>query len=381
MTVRTYLRNHIAAMQGEYDITVIAHTANLSLLDDLGLRARLSPVAIERGISLRKDIEALVRVTRILRRGRFDMVHSVTPKAGLLAMIGGLLARTPVRLHTFTGQVWATRAGWNRALLKCLDRLLAASATFTIVDSPSQRDFLLRERVIVASKSVVLGRGSLGGVDAQKFRPDVQARNRIRRELGIPLEHIVLLFVGRLNRDKGVLDLANGFARVADVRDDVRLLVVGVDEQDMGPAMRSAVRSHNERLHFVGFTNEPQAFMAASDVLCLPSYREGFGTVIVEAAAAGLPAVASRIYGVIDAIEEGCTGLSHPPHDVNAIVETLLRIISDHDLRRRLGEAARERALRDFSQATVTRAVLELYDRLLRRVSLDRTLRRQQTTL
>ena len=109
--------------------------------------------------------------------------------------------------------------------------------------------------------------------------------------------------------------------------------------------------------------------MAASDVLCLPSYREGFGSVIIEAAAVGLPSIASRIYGVVDAVEEGQTGLSHRPKDVDAITETLLRILSDSELRRRLGNAARERALRDFSQASMTAAVLKLYDRLLTRAS------------
>jgi glycosyltransferase involved in cell wall biosynthesis len=379
MTVRTFLYKYVAAMQSEYDLTVVVNTTNLFLLEDLGLAAQLLPVAIERGISIRKDIAALVRITRLLRRGRFDMVHSITPKAGLLAMVGGLLARTPVRLHTFSGQVWATRAGLSRALLKNLDRLLAASATFTIADSSSQRDFLVQERVVAASKSTVLGNGSLGGVDCVKFHPDVDARCRIRRELGIPSEDMVLLFVGRLNRDKGVLDLAQAFARIAQVRNNVRLLVVGIDEQEMRPAMRSAIEPHTERLHFVDFTGEPEAFMAASDVLCLPSYREGFPTVIVEAAAVGLPSVASRIYGVIDTMEEGRTGLSHAPRDTNAIAETLLQILSDSDLRRRLGEAARERALRDFSQATVTKAVMELYERLLRHVSSHQTQDRRQS--
>ena len=370
MTVRAFLRNQIAAMQDRYEVTVVVNTTNRDFLEELGLTAQLVPVRIERGISLRGDMEALIRIARLLRRGQFDMVHSFTPKAGLLAMLGGLLAGTPVRVHTFTGQVWATRTGWSRALLKNLDRLLAASATFITVDSSSQRDFLLQEHVVAASRSVVLGKGSLSGVDGQKFRPDVHARYRIRGELGIASGDMVLLFVGRLNRDKGVLDLAQAFACVAEVRKDVRLLVVGVDEQQMRPAVRNAIGPHTDKLHFVDFTNEPEAFMAASDVLCLPSHREGFGTVIVEAAAVGLPSVASRIYGVIDAVEEGRTGLTHPPHDVDAIATTLLRILSDAELRGRLGIAARERALKEFSQALMTAAVLELYDRLLHRARL-----------
>jgi len=380
MTVRVFLRNQIAAMQDDYDVTVIANTNNLAFLEEMGLKARLFPVPIARGISLRRDFVALVEVTRFLRREQFDLVHSITPKAGLLAMVGGLLARTPVRLHTFTGQVWATRTGITRELLKNIDRLLAASATLTIADSSSQRDFLLQQRVVSAPRSIVLGSGSVSGVDERQFHPDAGARLRIRRDLGIDPEDGVLLFVGRLNRDKGVLDLAQAFAHVATQRKDVRLLVVGTDEQKISSVMREACGPHADRLIFVDFTSEPQAFMAASDVLCLPSHREGFGTVIIEAAAVGLPAVASRIYGVVDAMIDGVTGLSHPPGDAKAIADTLLRILSDSGLRRRLGEAARERAVSDFSLATVTNAVLELYQRLLQGVSCHRTIASRRFT-
>src|SRR5205814_10505691 len=132
------------------------------------------------------------------------------------------------------------------------------AATFILVDSKSQRDFLLAERIVSASKSAVLGKGSVSGVDVEKFRPDSEARHRIRADYGIPDKDIVLIFVGRLTRDNGVLDLAAAFVRIAEDRDDVWLLVVGADEQLMHPAMRAACGRHAGRLQFVDFTSEPQ---------------------------------------------------------------------------------------------------------------------------
>jgi glycosyltransferase involved in cell wall biosynthesis len=365
MTIRTFLVRQLKAMQDEYDVTVVVNTANAALLQELGIAGRLQVVAIERAIAPLSDLRCLNDLIRLMRRERFDLVHSMTPKAGLLAMVAARVARVPVRLHTFTGQVWATRAGFGRAALKFLDTTIARAATFALADSHSQRSFLVSEGVIPASKVAVLASGSVSGVDAARFRPDAERRHRVRTSLGVPATDIVLLFLGRLTRDKGVLDLARAFATLAERHSDIHLLVVGPDEQRLSPAIREVCGRQQVRLHSCHYTNAPEDFMAASDILCLPSYREGFGTVIIEAAAAGLPTVASRIYGVVDAVVDGSTGLLHEPADVNGIVDQLQRLIDGPELRRSLGAAGQARAARDFSQNTVTSAVLGLYARLL----------------
>ena len=177
-------------------------------------------------------------------------------------------------------------------------------------------------------------------MDPARFRRDPAARRAIRRSLAIPARAVTLLFVGRLHRDKGVLDLACAFARLADRRPDIHLLIVGPDEQNLTDAVRALCSRHQGRLHFSGFTGTPELLMAASDILCLPSYREGFGSVIIEAAAVGLPAVASRIYGVTDAVVDGETGLLHDPADVRGMVAQMERLVSDPELRRSLGASA-----------------------------------------
>lgn len=365
MTVEAFLKGHIAAASAHYDVWVVANTDDRDLLHRLGLAAVLHPVAIERRISMLGDLSALLGLVRLFRTERFTIVHSVSPKAGLLAMLSAGIAGVPHRVHTFTGQVWVTRRGWRRRVLKLADCVLAALTTRALVDSPSQRDFLLAERVLAADKAEVIGKGSICGVDDVRFRPDEAARNVLRGELGISPSASVLLFLGRLNRDKGVLDLAAAFVRVARRFPEARLLFVGPDEEGLASAVIDICGAAQDRMQLIDYTHQPERFMAAADIFCLPSYREGFGMVVIEAAAVGLPAVASRIYGVTDAVVDGQTGLLHPPGDVAAIAEKLTELLSAPNRCKAMGERARLRAQADFSQAASSQGLMVFYAKIL----------------
>jgi len=361
ITVRAFLVGHLRALVEQYDVSVVVNTNNPSFLDDLGLQLRVIPLRIERNIAPLRDLAALFALIGLFRRERFDLLHSVTPKAGLLAMLAGKMAGIRLRIHTFTGQVWATRSGFSRFLLKSMDRLLAACATHLLADSVSQRDFLVAEGVVRKAKVGVLAKGSICGVDSVRFHPDAAARQAIRKELGIKQKEVTFLFLGRLNRDKGVLDLAQAFTRLSG---DCRLLFVGPDEAGMQAEIES-ITEHHPHVHFVAYTDKPATYMAAADVFCLPSYREGFGSVILEAAACGVPAIGSRIYGVTEAIEEGKSGFLFPPGDVDALAGIMRRLLENSSLRVQMGEYARQRAEHDFASQRVTEAWLEYYDVVL----------------
>lgn len=365
MTVKVFLLGYIEALGLEHDVHVVVNTVDPGFLGNLGVTASTIPVAIERKIHPLKDIAALLRLYVLFRKNRFDVVHSVTPKAGLLAMIAAAMAAVPIRIHTFTGQVWATRSGISRWLLKQLDILIASLATHVLVDSNSQRRFLIEEHVIQAGKSAVLANGSICGADITRFRPNPQARLEVRNKFNIRDSDVVFLYLGRLNPDKGVLDLAEAFAKVASECANVHLMVVGPDEGGMQRMMSNICETWLDRLHFVPYTSSPESYMAASDVFCLPSYREGFGNVIIEAACAGLPAIGSDIYGITDAIEANAGGLLFKAGDVNALASRMLRLSEAPGLRNSLGENAKLRAMRDFSQEKVIEAVVKFYDELL----------------
>ena len=234
-----------------------------------------------------------------------------------------------------------------------------------LADSASQREFLIAQGIVAATNSAVLAQGSSCGVDTARFRPDAAARERIRRRHGIPPDAIVFLYLGRINRDKGLLDLAHAFAEIGAKHADAHLLLVGPDEGNLRAALTTAAADCAARLHSAGLTDRPQEYFAAADVCCLPSYREGFPTTILEAAAAGLPAVASRIYGITDAVVDGETGLLFEPSDVRQLALSMRTLAGDAGLRIRMGQTARERALRDFSSTVVTAALLEYYEKLL----------------
>lgn len=361
ITVKAFLLEHIRAAVANYDVSVVANTADTAALRALGVPVDITPVLIARRIAPLADLAALWMLFRLFRRRRFDLVHSVTPKAGLLAALAGALAGVRVRIHTFTGQVWATRSGFGRWLLKRIDALTAAACTHVLADSGSQRDFLVEEGVAALARIEVLGQGSVCGVDGARFKPDAAVRARIRADWGVPPDAVVFLYLGRLTKDKGLLDLARAFADVPGAY----LALVGPDEEGLTEQIRAACGDQAGRLRFVGYTAEPQAYMAASDVFALPSYREGFGSTVIEAAACGLPAVATRIYGLTDAVMDGVTGFLVPPRDPAALAQRMRELAGDAGLRQRFGAAARERALRDFSQAELTRATLAYYERRL----------------
>ncbi len=279
-------------------------------------------------------------------------------------MLAARICGVPNRIHTFTGQVWVTRRGLKRWLLKQMDRLLAGMTTIALVDSPSQREFLLSEQIIDAGKAEVIGKGAICGVDGDRFRPDPLAREMTRNALAVPQIAKILLFLGRLNRDKGVADLARAFAEIASMYPEAYLLLVGPDEDDSFSDIEQVTQGCSQRVRRVEFTHEPEKFMAAADIFCLPSYREGFGMVVVEAAAAGLPTVASRIYGITDAVADGETGILHPPADVPAMVKALVRLLADDELRARMGEMARARVLADFSMAELSEKLMTFYAKI-----------------
>jgi glycosyltransferase involved in cell wall biosynthesis len=365
MSIRVFMLPHIKQLMLHWPIEVLSNTSDSNLLVDLGVNVLVVEVPLEREISPWADLKTLWLLFWRFRRVGLSSLHTITPKAGLLGMLAAWLAGVPIRIHSFTGQVWVTRRGPMRWLLKTADKCIAALATEVLVDSPSQRAFLISEGVVGEMDSRVLGWGSICGVDTQRFRPNPVVRQALRATMGSETNSLVCLYLGRLNSDKGLFDLASAFALVANEHTNAELWVVGPDECDIFPKMQSILGKYRQQMRRVGYTSEPEHFMQAADLFCLPSYREGFGSSVIEAAACGVPALVSRIYGLTDAVVEGKTGWMHVAgnvQDLAAQLDVLLK--APAELQRR-GEAARYHAEQVFAQSIITNAMLKFYkDRL-----------------
>lgn len=367
----TQLKDQVERLAGMgADLTLICSPGPELEQLSLGQGLRYVPVRIERSIRPLQDLVALITLIRLFRRERFDIIHTTTPKAGLLAGLAAYLARSPVRLHTYTGQVWVTQRGLTRWLARFSDQVVGWLSTQCYADSPSQRDFLVGEGVVSEKKLSVIGEGSLAGVDLRRFDParfDETDRAEFRKRLGIPPTSTVFLFIGRIALEKGVRVLLHAFEKIREEGFDVALVMVGPLNDECGGEPSITAQDLRGRLgiHYVGFRERPEEFMAFADVLCLPSFREGFGTVIIEAAAMAVPSIGSRIVGLIDAIQDGETGLLVEPRSPAALYDVMRRLIAEPELGPRLGAAARARCTKVFDSDRLARATADAYLRSL----------------
>jgi len=328
---------------------------------------RLYNIKIPRKIALLADIVALFRLYRLFCRSGCQIMHSTTPKAGLLCAIAARAAGVPVRLHTFTGQPWMEMRGILCWVARGCDRLIIALNTQCYADSRSQKDFLIAEGIGNDKSLRVLGPGSLAGADVHRWERALKEyrQDETWRALGLPKGSPVIVFVGRITRDKGVVELIEAFIGLLAAGVDCFLIVVGPFETGgdvMLERKLADIRTHS-RVRLVGYDSVPEKFLAIADLLCLPSYREGFGNVVIEAAVMGIPAVGTAIVGLSDSIVTGVTGLLVPPKNSQALRDALLLLLRDTDLRKRMGQAARNRAIQQFDAARINELLLREYER------------------
>ena len=363
LTAKAFLMKHFEYLSEIFDIYVVANFEQNPgfTLDNQFIKGQKN-IEIARSISLLKDGKALFELRKYLHEMQFDAVHSVTPKAGLIGMLAAKLAGVKIRVHIFTGQVWHTQKGFFKILLKNLDRLIVFCATNILVDGKSQRRFLIENKIINDKNSQVLGEGSISGVDTAKFFPQPEVRAQYRSELHLN-DEIVYLFLGRMNRDKGILDLAKAFCLLHEKFPKTKLVLVGPDEENLEPLIRQ-MDDTNGDIIFYGSTPKPQDVLQLADVFCLPSYREGFGTSVIEASLLELPIICSDTYGLMETIVENQTGLRHKTRDVASILAQMEQM-TDLNSRKRMGENGRQYVLQNFSAEKISTAWLGFYKGLL----------------
>lgn len=365
-SIVSQLRKQLEAIKNQkIDITIISgRDDGMEFIDNLNIPHK--DIQIPRDISLIKDFLALVNLYLYFKREDFDIVHSTTPKAGLLTSIAGFFARVPIRLHTFTGQAWANLSGFKKWICIQMDKVIISLNTQVYADSFSQVEFLLEQKVIKNLEDIkVLGDGSLAGVDLQRFSDMKKEifRERRRAEFNIPNESFVFIYLGRINIDKGINELIQSFNQLTKENKNTHLILVGpIDIKQ--PTEKNRVENlikDSINITRYEYTDSPERFLSMSDVLCCPSYREGFGTVVIEAAAMGITSIGSDVVGLKDSIINNQTGLLFRCGDSEDLREKMQLLMDNHELRKSLSENAVKNAMNRFSSSRLSNLVLDEY--------------------
>lgn len=332
---------------------------------------RVHSVEMPRRITPVADLAAIRKIIKVIRNERPTIVHAHTPKGGLLGMIAAAIARVPVRIYHMRGLPMEGAQGPKRVLLKTTERVACSLAHQVIAVSHSMREIAVEQGICPSHKMKVIAGGSGQGVDAdERFNParlNDDTRNTVRERFGIPPEATVIGYVGRLVGDKGIVELASAWQQLRAKHPDAHLLLVGPFEpQDPVPAEVQSMLEADERVHFAGMDWNTPPLYAAMDIVTLPTYREGFPNVPLEAASMELPVVATRIPGCKDAIEEGVTGMLVPSRDAGALADAIDTYLHNPELRRRHGLAGRERVLKEFRREVIWEGIRETYEESLR---------------
>ena len=367
LSLNIFCKDVLRKLSEKYEVVALSSPGEdlKELVKREGVRA--IEVPMERHISLWRDLKSLLLLVSVFRKEKPTMVHSMTPKAGMLCMLAAWWTRVPVRVHTFTGLVWPTAKGLKRRILMTTDWLTCACATHIIPEGKGVMDDL-KNNGITRKPMRVLGYGNIKGVDMQLYsrRPEVMemASRFIRQEV------FTFLFVGRLVGDKGINELVSAFNRLNQQNRQTRLLLVGWFEDDLDPlseVTQQAIRN-NPHIEYVGEkqNDELLAYYAAADCFVMPSYREGFPNTVLEAGAMGLPCVVTDINGSREIIVEGENGVIVPPKNEQALYDAMLQMMTDDEGRKRMAGNARRMIAERFEQGFVRQCLYDFYDEILK---------------
>ena len=364
MSLDIFCRGMLGELSKKYKVVALSSPGEN--LDNVAKREGIRAIAVPmaRRISLKSDIVSLCRLIKAFRNEKPKMVHSMTPKAGLLCMMAAWIARVPVRVHTFTGLVFPTASGLKRRILMATDWLTCACATHIIPEGEGVKNDLLNNG-ITRKPLKVLGYGNVRGVDLDYYSRRSEV---VKLAAEIKKDVFTFLFVGRIVRDKGINELCRAMDKLSRSV-QARLILVGKYEDSLDPISDEArsIIEKNPALEFVGpkFGEELLSYYAASDCFVFPSYREGFPNTVIEAGAMGLPSIVTDINGSREIIHQGANGVIIPSKDADALYEAMRSMINDKVARDRMADNAREMIASRYEQGFVRKCLYDFYDEIL----------------
>ncbi len=323
-------------------------------------------ISLTRKISPLKDLIGLWQFYKLCRQYRPAIIHSHTPKAGLIGMLGGKLAGVPVRLHTVAGLPLMEYQGIERYVLEWVEKITYASATKVYPNSANLKEFILASRFCDEGKLKVIGNGSSNGIDTRFFSMaalENQRLEHLRAQLQVDKEDFLFVFIGRLVKDKGIQELVEAFITLQKSFSKIKLLLVGPLEEDLDPLSKETLRhmEENPAILTVGYQKDVRPYLAISKALVFPSYREGFPNVPMQAGCFDLPCIATDINGCNEIIIEGENGLLVPPKATQELLEAMQKLLVDPELYSQLRKNARRMIVERYEQTHIWKLLLEEY--------------------
>ena len=363
-SLNTFCRGTLHDLSRLYDVVAVSTPDHelQEIAQREGIRVIGAPMS--RPIAPLRDLVSLWRLIRVFRRERPTMVHSITPKAGLLSMIAAWICRVPVRLHTFTGLVFPTATGLKKRILILTDRITCACATHIVPEGEGVKTDLINYN-ITRKPLQVLGYGNIRGIDLDHYRrsPEVMEKALTLRKPNL----FTFVFIGRVVRDKGIDELVEAFSLLHSEHPRIRLILVGRAEDNLDPVSpntRRTIASH-PAIEAVGNQSDVRPWLAASDALVFPSYREGFPNVVIEAGALDLPSIVTDINGSREIIVHGQNGIIVPPRNAQALLQAMTQFVQNPQATQAMAQKARQMIASRFEKSFVQKCLFDYYKQIL----------------
>jgi glycosyltransferase involved in cell wall biosynthesis len=369
VSLKTLLKGQHQFMSNHYEVIGVSSEGKelQNVQNEEGVR--VIPIEMTRTISPLSDLKSLYKLYKTLKKEKPLIVHSHTPKAGIIGMLAAKFTGVPHRLHTVAGLPLMEATGNKRKLLDFVERLTYSCATKVYPNSKGLRDFILKNNFTKPEKLKVIANGSSNGINTGHFDPSLFSatdQQTLKKKLAITAEDFVFIFVGRLVSDKGINELVHAFEKLSKENKTAKLLLVGPLESDLDPLNPETLSTLtlNKNIISAGFQNDVRPYFAISDVLVFPSYREGFPNVVMQAGAMGLPSIVTNINGCNEIIIEGQNGTIIPVKNSDAIYKAMKKMVSDNPFRTHLQKNARPMIVSRYEQKVVWEAILAEYKSL-----------------
>ena len=370
MSLDYLLKGQLAFLNNHYELVAVsgadAHLVNVANREGV----RTITIAMQRAIRPFHDLISLWKLYQLFRNEKPQIVHSITPKAGLLSMVAAYFAGVPIRIHTFTGLIFPSKSGLLQKLLIFMDKMLCKCATHIYPEGQGVKNDLLNYRI--TSKPLhVLANGNINGIDTAYFNRKEVSFNQIqelKKKTGIHTTDFVFIFVGRLVTDKGINELIGAFNEFSKINSTVKLLLVGPQEVELDPLSNITLNllKVNKSIIEVGFQHDVRSYYAIADALIFPSYREGFPNVVLQAGAMGLLSIVTNISGSNEIIKNGKNGIVIPVKYQKSIYDAFKIVLEDTALRNELQKNARPMVVSRYEQQLVWDATLNEYRTLIK---------------